>query len=111
MTIYDRRSFLKGLAGITAAGAFVITNPHVIAGDLLVPSPEPTIIRADQPLQRVGGPVVAWLKSASVTNEPFGLTRAELILEVSYYDNGVPELAALWQKGKVTLYPGWEKQL
>lgn len=98
----DRRSFLKSLAGVTAAGAFVINNPTVIAGDLLVPNPEPTIIRATEIPERVDLAMTAFVRRMNCNVGVYG----PITLEMELILDGDPGrvLAELGMAERIGLY-------
>jgi hypothetical protein len=48
-----RTQLLEFGPGEIVPGQFILTNPRVMAGDLLVPDPEPTIVRLGQPAEAV----------------------------------------------------------
>lgn len=72
MNSVSRRSFLKalGLGGAAVAGSFVLHDPQVISGDLLAPSPEPTIIKATRIPEVIKGCGEAFVTGLEISNNP-----------------------------------------
>ncbi len=108
MNTHDRRSFLKGLIGTVAAGSYVLTNPMVVAGDLLVPSPEPTIIKATVEPVRVGSYVDAFITQVNTDVRYGGLIEIELRMKVTLPDDVETDLIELLHARSVRLYPVWK---
>lgn len=71
----NRREFLKaiGIGGACIAGNFVIHDPVVLAGDLIAPNPEPTIVQATTMPERIDYVADAYVVRWEVQRDPIAV--------------------------------------